>query len=40
MTTNRIINVSIFTTLILVVGVLGIVQGKAIREDLKKNWDI
>jgi len=40
MTTNRIINVSIFTTLILVVGVMSIVQGKAIRKDLKENWGI
>jgi len=40
MTTNRIINVSIFTTLILVVGVIGYTQGTAIRKDLKKNWGI
>jgi hypothetical protein len=40
MTTNRIINVSIFTALILVVGVMGIVQGKVIRKDLKENWGI
>jgi len=40
MTTNQIINVSIFTTRILLVCVMGIVQGKAIRKDLKKNWGI
>lgn len=40
MTTNKIINISIFTTLILVVGLMGAVQGKAIRKDLKKNWGI
>jgi|LakMenE27Jul10ns_1017307.scaffolds.fasta_scaffold04729_1 hypothetical protein len=40
MNTNQIVNVSIFATLILVVGVIGYTQGKAIREDLKKNWGI
>jgi hypothetical protein len=40
MNTNKIINISIFSTLILVVGVIGYVQTKKIREDLKKNWGI
>jgi uncharacterized protein YneF (UPF0154 family) len=40
MNTNQIINISIFSTLILVVGFIGYVQTKQIREDLKKNWGI
>jgi hypothetical protein len=40
MSTNQIVNVSIFATLILVVGVMGYTQGKVIRKDLKENWGI
>jgi hypothetical protein len=40
MNTNKIINISFFTTLIAVVGIMSYTQGKVIREELKKQWGI
>jgi len=40
MNTNRIINISFFATLIAVVGIMSYTQGKVIRAELKKEWDI
>lgn len=40
MNTNKIINISFFTTLIAVVGIMSYTQGKKIREELKKEWGI
>jgi hypothetical protein len=40
MNTNKIINISFFATLIAVVGIMSYTQGKEIRSELKKTWDI
>jgi len=40
MSTNKIINISFFATLIAVVGIMSYTQGKIIRKELKENWDI
>ena len=40
MNTNKIINISFFTTLIAVVGIMSYTQGKIIRAELKKEWNI
>jgi uncharacterized protein (DUF1015 family) len=40
MSTNRIINITFFTTLIAVVGIMSYKQGKVIRKELKEVWDI
>ncbi len=40
MTTNRIINITFFTTLIAVVGIMSYKNGKEIRKELKETWDI
>ncbi len=40
MTTNRIINITFFTTLIAVVGIMSYKNGKEIRKELKEKWDI
>ena len=40
MNTNKIINISFFTTLIAVVGIMSYTQGKIIRAELKKEWGI
>jgi hypothetical protein len=40
MNTNKIINLTFFTTLIAVVGIMSYRQGKVIRKELKETWDI
>lgn len=40
MNTNKIINISFFATLIAVVGIMSYNQGKEIRSELKKKWNI
>jgi hypothetical protein len=40
MSTNKIINITFFTTLLAVVGIVSYKQGKAIRKELKEVWDI
>lgn len=40
MSTNKIINISFFVTLIAVVGIMSYTQGKVIRKELKEVWDI
>lgn len=40
MDTNKIINLTFFTTLIAVVGIMSYRQGKVIRKELKETWDI
>lgn len=40
MNTNKIINISFFATLIAVVGIMSYKQGKEIRSELKKTWNI
>jgi hypothetical protein len=40
MNTNRIINITFFTTLIAVVGIMSYRQGKVIRKELKDTWGI
>jgi hypothetical protein len=40
MNTNRIINITFFTTLIAVVGIMSYRQGKVIRQELKDTWKI
>jgi len=40
MSTNRIINIAFFTTLIAVVGIMSYKQGKVIRKELKEEWNI
>ena len=40
MSTNKIINISFFATLIAVVGIMSYTQGKVIRKELKEVWDI
>jgi hypothetical protein len=40
MNTNKIINISFLTTLILVVGIMSYKQGKEIRKELKDVWGI
>jgi hypothetical protein len=40
MSTNKIINISFFATLIAVVGIMSYTQGKVIRKELKETWDI
>jgi hypothetical protein len=40
MNTNKIINISFFATLIAVVGIMSYTQGKIIRAELKKEWNI
>jgi hypothetical protein len=40
MNTNTIINISFFTALIAVVGIMSYKQGKVIRKELKEEWGI
>jgi hypothetical protein len=40
MNTNTIINITFLTTIVAVVGVISYKQGKLIRKELKKQWDI
>jgi len=40
MNTNKIINITFFTTLIAVVGTMSYVKGKQIRTELKELWNI
>ena len=40
MSTNKIINISFFATLIAVVGIMSYTQVKVIRKELKEVWDI
>jgi hypothetical protein len=40
MNTNKIINITFFTTLIAVVGYMTYTNGKQIRKELKEVWDI
>jgi hypothetical protein len=40
MSTNTIINITFFTTLIAVVGIMSYKQGKVIRKELKEVWNI
>jgi hypothetical protein len=40
MTTNKIINITFFTTLIAVVGFMSYKQGKIIRKEIKEVWKI
>jgi hypothetical protein len=40
MTTNKIINITFFTSLIAVVGFMSYKQGKIIRKEIKEVWKI
>jgi hypothetical protein len=40
MSTNTIINITFFTTLIAVVGIMSYKQGKIIRKELNDEWGI
>jgi hypothetical protein len=40
MNTNKIINITFFTTLVAVVGTMSYFQGRKIREELKEIWKI
>ena len=40
MTTNKIINISFFSTLIAVIGIVTYTQGKIIRAEVKKEWGV